>query len=697
MTEPFYLQDLNSEQREAVAHGCGPLLIFAGAGSGKTRVLTRRIAKLIQEDQVHPARILAVTFTNKAAQEMKHRVASLFGQRSLPVWVSTFHSSCTRILRAHAELLDFTSHFVIYDSADSLAALKRVYKKANIDPREIDPRMVMHRIDRAKNDYLFPDNLRADNQFFTLITRTIAQLYEDYQKELKACNAMDFGDLLCNVITLFKLEPRVLQHYQDQFLHILIDEYQDTNKVQYLLVKMLTEKNRNISVVGDDDQSIYAFRGASVQNILNFKKDFPEAKVITLAQNYRSTKIILQAASSVIAQNKNRQKKSLRTDNPHGAPVIGFLGYDEAEEANFVTQTIIRLQREGVGLRNCAVFYRINAQSRGIEESLVENGIPYEIYGSHRFYERKEIKDILSYFKLLLNPDDNESFLRVINTPTRGLGPKAVGDLLGFATKSELSLMKALRLALTETPSFLSGTIKTKFSLFVALIDQLTDEANTVAQLLADKTGAVQIHAKTPLIADLLKSIAEKSAYLSRLKAEDAPEAESRIENLFELCVVAGEFVRRTLEEEEEISLHDFLDRTCLATDVETKSGDKSEEGTSSGAVSLMTLHLAKGLEFDAVFLIGLEEGLLPHVRSLDDKAAIEEERRLCYVGMTRARKRLYLTRVTDRHSYGRGNFNSGYPSRFIDDIPQSVIDDSGSGFLPGSYDAHRHAKRRAW
>ncbi len=702
MSEVVHLRDLNPAQLTAVRHGEGPLLIFAGAGSGKTRVLTRRIASLVLDHRVHPSAIFAVTFTNKAAEEMKSRVLGLLTDRSGPLWVSTFHSSCARILRSYAELLDYSNRFAIYDTSDSRSALKRVYQRLKLDSRELDPGLVLSMMDRAKNEYKFPDDIRRSSTFPPHITGQAADVFEAYQEELRGSNAMDFGDLLCNVITLFRLEPKILERYQEQFDHLLIDEYQDTNRVQYMLVKMLAQAKRNICVVGDDDQSIYAFRGATVDNILNFRRDFPDATVVTLDQNYRSTKTIVQAASAIIARNSRRQKKTLRTDNAPGAPIVAFRGYDEQQEAEFVVRRVTQLVRQGLPYSEVAVFYRTNAQSRAVEEAFVENNIPYEIYGSNRFYDRKEIKDILAYYRLLLNPRDNESFLRVVNTPSRGIGPKALAALGAFGQERGLPLLLALQTAMSERAQFLSGAVQRNFLEFLKIIEQLQAAAAEAETVLASTQGATATTTTTPIatneqvtaISEVLRAIAEQTGYLARLKSEESVEADGRIENIYELCNVAAEFSRRALEEGRPLALLDFLDRTSLSSDLDKEGTDISTESVrATGAVSLMTLHLAKGLEFDSVFLLGLEEGLLPHVRSLDDASALEEERRLCYVGITRARARLFLTRVTDRWRWNRGSWYSGYPSRFISDLPESIVDDVENSFFPESAPAYRSAR----
>ncbi len=702
-----HLGELNPAQLEAVKHSSGPLLVFAGAGSGKTRVLTRRIANLVIEHQIHPERIFAVTFTNKAAGEMRERVSKLIQCRPSALWVSTFHSSCARLLRRHAEFLDFSPRFAIYDSNDSLSTMKRVFKQLHIDTRTIDPKEVLSKIDRAKNNYQFPDDIRNDWKHARDLAEVAADAYQAYQDALKQSNAMDFGDLLCNVVTLFKLEPQVLARYQEQFEHILIDEYQDTNKVQYLLVQMLAEKTRNICVVGDDDQSIYAFRGATVENILSFRKDFPECKVVTLDINYRSTKNILLAANDVIAKNVKREKKTMKTSNPAGSLIVGFRGYDEDEEASFVAREISALVRSGTDPGEIGVFYRINSLSRAVEERLFESGIAYEIFGGFKFYERKEIKDILAYLRLAVNTDDNESLLRIINSPARGLGDTSIGSLINYASQHRLSLFRALEQSLAQHASFLTTANRRKFAAFFQLIIDLRDELVRTEQQLPNLQDWGSRDESCQIIAKLLQFIAERSEYIERLKSEGSEESLERIDNILELFVVARNFVQRCLDEGSAFNVSDFLDRASLTSDSdsENKKGGhvdrtmaKAErakaESMPSGKlnplfrrpVSLMTLHLAKGLEFDVVFIIGMEDGILPHSRSLFEHAALEEERRLCYVGITRAKKRLFLSRVIDRQTFGRQNAFGGAPSRFIFNLPGSVVDDRRTGFMDDSY-----------
>lgn len=670
-----YLLDLNPEQMDAVCYTGGPLLVFAGAGSGKTRVLTRRIAFLVRECGVFPNNIFAVTFTNKAALEMKQRVVSLFERKSTPLWVATFHSACLKILRAHSEDLGFTSQFAVYDSSDSASAIKRVYKRQNVDPKCICHKMVLSRIDKAKNSYLSPDDMRKEIYPNDSMGFLFADLYEGYQKELRESNAMDFGDLLCNTLTLFSTQASVKSYYQSQFEHIMVDEYQDTNKVQYLLLKALTENNKNICVVGDDDQSIYAFRGATIENILSFKKDFPDAKVVTLTTNYRSTKNILLAASKVIEQNNLRQDKNLKTTNPKGSPIIAFQGYNEWDEAEFVVQEITALEQRGESLSNIAVFYRMNAQSRAIEEALCASGIRYEIYGGFKFYDRKEVKDILAYFKLLLNPQDNESLLRIINSPARGIGSTSIGNLIGYAQQHELALLPALRQAVKDRSSFARGAgIQKKLTSFIDLIDDLQKTADAAARMLANPSDNNYM-AISQAIPDLLKAIADKSQYLLALKKEDSAESEDRIGNIHELLSVSEDFAKKKLNNGDILTLSDFLDRASLASDLDKDEKNMSGEQVHKEHVSLMTFHLAKGLEFSSVFMVGMEEGIIPHVRSLGDQRDVEEERRLCYVGITRAKNKLYLSQCLTRHGFGGNSNYSGMPSRFLRSIPKDIVD----------------------
>lgn len=663
---PEYLADLNDAQYEAVSTLDGPLLVFAGAGSGKTRVLTRRISHLIAEKRAHPGQILAVTFTNKAANEMRERVLSLLRRPAERMWVATFHSACVRILRAHARELDFTPQFAIYDSSDSLSLMRRVFKHRKIDPKYLDPKTVLHFIDRAKNSFRDPETVRNDSASADPRFEMMVELYAAYQKALHQANAMDFGDLLCNTVSLFRLEKSILAHYRELFRYVLVDEYQDTNHVQYLLLHAISSGHQNLCVVGDDDQSIYSFRGASLQNISRFRQDYLGAKVVTLNVNYRSTKRILRASSAVIARNSNRQAKSLETPNAEGEPINSLAFYSEHEEADFVLREVERLKQQQYAGNQIAIFYRTNAQSRSIEELLCEQGVPYVIFGGLRFYERKEIKDVLAYLRLVLNPKDDDSFLRAINAPTRGLGPTTVARIIEFASAESVSLHEAtLRIIESGKGNLSRGVIK-KLEGFLNLLGELREIAAQTETLLSEPDDAIS---RFDSIAELIRKIAEKSDYLPRLRQDNTPEAESRIENIYELIAVARDFVERQHSAGSPLTIRDFLDRASLNSDL-----DNSEASPNELPISLLTLHLAKGLEFDAVFMIGLEEGLLPHSRSLHSQEDLEEERRLCYVGMTRARKRLYLTRALSRRTYARGYGGySGIASRFLNDLPDDV------------------------
>ncbi|MCB0325778.1 MAG: UvrD-helicase domain-containing protein [Bdellovibrionales bacterium] len=696
-----YLSDLNEAQKRAVLHTEGPLLIFAGAGSGKTRVLTRRIAHLLLERHAASYGIFAVTFTNKAAREMKERVQTLLPAAAPDIWVSTFHSSCSRILRAHADLLGYTSRFAIYDTSDSLSVLKKIFKRLDIDPRAVEPRAILSRIDRAKNDFRFPDSFEGTgsyggNSSFGAFYDgdNFADLYRAYQKELLQANAMDFGDLLCNVVTLFKLEPKLLARYQTRFSHLLVDEYQDTNHVQYLLIQQLAGAHRNLCVVGDDDQSIYAFRGATIQNILNFREDFPDAETVTLDLNYRSTETILSAANSLIARNRKRQPKQMRPVLDRGEPIIHYGAQDERDEARFIGEEIAALLRQDIAFNEIAVLYRTNAQSRALEEKFGALGIPYKIFGGFRFYDRKEIKDIVCYFRLLLNESDNEAFLRVINTPARGLGTTSVQALIEYAHSRETNLLSALTTALAENAPFLTAAARKKFSTFVQLIQKLRTEADRTQALLAECSPERFVQGQLPKdaresLARLLNNIAEHSGYLDALRKQDTLEAQERIENILELSNVGLDFVESSLADGITPSLQGFLDRAGLASDLDQNTAAASDESGPAAereCVSLMTLHLAKGLEFRVVFLPGLEEGLLPHSRSLQDRADIEEERRLCYVGMTRAKERLYLSHAFHRHTFGGPHWNGGQPSRFLGEIPLELLQSTMSDYEPLYY-----------
>lgn len=634
------LNDLNEIQKEAVLQTKGPVLVLAGAGSGKTRLLTYKIAYLIIGLQVSPYAILAITFTNKAAEEMRLRVEQLLGMKlAKEMWVTTFHSACNRILRVYAPLLGYEKNFVIFDDRDSWQAVRDCLKELNIDPKMEPPTAILNAISAAKSK-----NLSASaylQSAYTERQKLVAAVYLRYQRKLKLANAMDFDDLLINTIKLFKKHPEVLAKYRQKFKYILIDEYQDTNPAQYQIVKLLASEKANLTVVGDEDQSIYAFRMADIRNILEFERDFPGATVIKMEQNYRSAQGILDVANQLISHNLSRKGKTLWSANKAGGVVGCYAASNEEEEANFVVREITRLiESEGYALSDFAVFYRTHAQSRVIEEALIRANLPYKIYGGLRFYERKEIKDTLAYLRILDNPSDSLSLKRIINVPKRGIGDKTVQQLEKYSLDNNIPLFEALKNA--SQIGFGAKTVKA-----------LADFINQIEDLIALK--------ETASLTQLIKILWKKSGYLKILQAEDSIQAESRLENLNELISVAQEFESEGASED----LSDFLQRISLLSASDIAEGE--QEG-----ISLMTLHSAKGLEFTAVFLIGLEEGLFPHIRALHDSKQIEEERRLCYVGMTRAQKRLYLTYAWSRTLYGQNGVTR--PSRFLKEIPSQVV-----------------------
>jgi len=644
------LNDLNPVQQKAVLETEGPLLVFAGAGSGKTRVLTYRIAYLIQERGVLPWNIFAVTFTNKAADEMRERVERLLGRGAKGTWISTFHSACVRILRRHIEHLGFGRNFVIYDEQDQERHLKKVMKELDLDFKVYPPRAVQSAIDHLKNQGVTPDQYIPAE--FNVFQKRVGLIYRRYQEDLRRNNALDFGDLLNFVVVLFKRFPEVLGLYQEQFHYVMVDEFQDTNLIQYHLIKQIGKKYRNICVVGDDDQSIYRWRGAEVGNILNFGKDFADAKVITLEQNYRSTRNILLAANRMVSRNRQRKAKNLWTENPQGELLTFYSAEDEADEAKFVVRKIMEQCRPSSSSKgfseeppriyhDIAVFYRINAQSRAIEDELVKNRIPYAIVGGMKFYERKEIKDVLAYLKVIANPSDSLSLRRIVNVPPRGIGEKTLDKIEAFSREKGLSLYEGLKLALDE--GWLSPAARAKMKEFVDLVEEFRKDVGTLT------------------ISQLSLALLARTGYLQRLKQERTDEAISRIENIEELVNVMMEFEGAG----EETSLEAFLDRASLVTDVDLWE-DKGNR------VSLMTLHCAKGLEFPVVFVIGVEEGVLPHYRRGEEIEDLEEERRLFYVGITRAKEKLSLSRAERRFTFGVGRAN--LPSRFLDEIPTELM-----------------------
>ncbi len=632
-------RELNRPQRRAVTCPGGPLQVLAGAGSGKTRVLTYRVAWLISSQGLSPQEILAITFTNKAANEMKERIEGLVGPVARTMWVSTFHAACARILRKEAPQLGYMGNFTIYDSADQVRVVKRCLKELDLDPKRFPPRGIHSVISSAKNRLIGPEEFAGMVENF--YDDTVARTYELYQQKLFASNAMDFDDLIMLTVGLFERFPESLRRYQRAFRHILVDEYQDTNHSQYCLVNLLGKEHRNVCVVGDDDQSIYSWRGADIRNILDFEKDYPECTVIKLEQNYRSTQTILSAANSVVRNNRDRKSKDLWTEAGEGEPVRVVALDDEHAEARFVAGEIGRLEQEaGISAGRVAVFYRVNAQSRVLEDIFVRYGIPYRVVGGTKFYERAEIKDAIAYLLLIDNPADSVSFSRVINSPRRGLGQATVTALSGYAGARGIPMLEAAGAAdrITEIRPAARKSLKA----FHALIEGLRDTAAT-----------------SP-VAETIEEVLAESGYLEALSAERTVEAEGRIENLQELVGVAAEYDQRAADG----SLREFLQEISLYTDVDKLS--VAEE-----AVTLMTMHNAKGLEFPAVFVIGAEEGVFPHSRSLEEQN-LEEERRLCYVAMTRARERLYFTYAATRNLYGGRNYNIA--SRFIDEIPRELI-----------------------
>ncbi|WP_371381193.1 DNA helicase PcrA [Sporomusa aerivorans] len=632
---------LNPAQQEAVAHTNGPLLIMAGAGSGKTKVLTSRIANLLAQG-VAPYNILAITFTNKAAAEMKERVAGMVGLVAKDLWLSTFHAFCAKFLRMEIENLGgYTHNFVIYDASDSQSLVKACLKELNLDEKQFTPSGVQSTISNAKNALqdVRAFTSQADN-FYNL---RVAEVYKLYQNKLRTHNALDFDDLLMLSVELLEYNAMVREKYQNKFHYILIDEYQDTNRAQYLLARTLAAKHRNICVVGDVDQSIYAWRGADIQNILDFESDYPDAKVIKLEQNYRSTQTILDAANAVIENNCNRKPKSLWTDNVAGETITHYLAMDERDEARYITDNIVKLNTVyRTPYKNIAILYRTNAQSRVLEEGLRNAAIPYTMVGGLRFYDRKEIKDIMAYIKVLFNPADAISLLRIINVPRRGIGDTTIGRLNEYAAQNNVPLFDAV-----SNPDLVPG---------------LTARARHQLEALAELIFNLISCMSTLPIAELVNKVMRDSGYLAELEADSDPLAPNRIENLKELVSDAKKFA----ETEVENTLEDFLSRVSLLTDL-----DNAE--TSDDKVTLMTLHSAKGLEFPVVFLAGLEEGIFPHVRTLMDEREIEEERRLCYVGITRAEHKLYISNAHHRMIYG--NTVSYAPSRFLDEIPADLIE----------------------
>ena len=652
------LAGLNPQQQKAVIHQGAPLLVVAGAGSGKTRVLTRRISYLMAAREVRPYEILAITFTNKAAGEMKERVTELVGPVAKSMWVSTFHSACVRLLRQEIERLGYSTSFSIYDSADSQKLISRVMETLNLDAKRYPPRQFQALISNAKNELQTPYQYlsAAQNQFETIV----ADVYTMCEKRLQQANALDFDDLIMKTVQVLQQFPEAKARFRSRFRHILVDEYQDTNHAQYMLVKELTGSEGDgfpiaeLCVVGDADQSIYGFRGATIRNILQFEVDYPNAATVLLEQNYRSTQNILNAANAVITQNESRKEKNLWSDAGAGAPLIGYVAESEYDEAEFIRTEIRSLQDMGhSNPGDTAVFYRTNAQSRIFEEIFMRAAIPYKVVGGLRFYERKEVKDLLAYLRVLANPNDEVSLRRIINFPKRGIGDRALEEVELFALAQGISFWHAL-----------------------LRVNEATAVPNKAAHSIAEFTAmltalAVLVEAKTkPSV--IIEAVLEQSGLLTELEASTDPQDEVRVENLKELVSASMEYEERPFEElgeDEEISLTGFLEKVSLVADAD-EIPDGEDHG---GVVTLMTLHTAKGLEFPTVFLTGMEDGIFPHARTLDDPKEIEEERRLAYVGLTRAEKRLYISRAEYRLTFGTPKYNPG--SRFLDEIPSELIE----------------------
>ena len=678
------LEGLNEPQKAAVMHAGPPLLVVAGAGSGKTRVLTRRIAWLISERKAHPGSILAITFTNKAAAEMRERVEELVGRRARIMWVSTFHSACVRILRKEIDKFGYKSSFSIYDAADSKRLMQIVLRELDLDPKRYQPRAVLNWVSNQKNELV--DHEDATKNARNHLEETYAQAYAMYQQRLRDANALDFDDLIMTTVHLFQAFPEVRENYRRRFRHVLVDEYQDTNHAQYALVRELCAHDigrpvtaggadpdapdgdgavepSELMVVGDADQSIYAFRGASIRNILQFEEDFPDAKTILLEQNYRSTQTILEAANAVISRNKGRKAKNLWSDAGEGERIVGYVADDEHDEARFVSEQIDKLvDTEGIKPSDVAVFYRTNAQSRVFEEVFIRTGQPYRVVGGVRFYERREVRDALAYLRMLVNPADEISLRRVLNTPKRGIGERAEACVEALAQRERITFWEALQRA-DEAPGIATRSL-TAIRGFVEMVQEL--------QSMVDAGERADV---------VLEAVLARSGYLAELEASDDPQDETRVENLAELVAVAREFADDPVlgpsadpaeaagPDAPTPTLGDFLERVALVADSD-QIPDADETG---GVVTLMTLHTAKGLEFPVVFLTGMEDGVFPHQRALGDQPELEEERRLAYVGVTRAQKRLFVSRAVVRSAWGAPSHNPA--SRFLDELPLDLGD----------------------
>ena len=658
---------LNPQQRRAVLHTGPPLLIVAGAGSGKTSVLTRRIAHQIQTGAVRPHEVLAITFTNKAAREMKERVGQLIGPAAERMWISTFHSSCVRILRAEAPTIGRKTTFTIYDAADSLRLITQIAKEHQLDPKRFNPRALRNKISALKNELVDAEEFsaKAPNEPFSEALTTV---FTEYTQRLRAANAYDFDDLLCETVYMFDAFPAVLDNYRRRFRHVLVDEYQDTNHAQYRLIRQLTGEDSEVgappaqlTVVGDSDQSIYAFRGADIRNIVEFERDYPEATTIKLEQNYRSTQNILSAANAVISQNPSRTEKNLWTENGSGPSVVLHTAPSESDEAEWIARTIDSLGDDhGIRPSDVAVFYRTNAQSRSLEERLINRGIPYRVIGGTRFYDRKEIKDALAYLHVINNPDDDVNLRRILNEPKRGIGDRAEGAVAVLAARDRTTFFEALRAA-EEAPGIATRSLKAIAS-FVRMMDDVAALAST----------------ESPSV--VLEAVLEQSGMMAALRESKDLQDESRADNLGELVAVVKEYETTT----EGPNLAAFLEQVSLIADADALPDAPDEESqrlaAEQGQVTLMTLHTAKGLEFPVVFLTGMEHGVFPHQRSMGDPEQLAEERRLAYVGLTRAEERLYLSRAESRSLWGQVQYNP--PSQFLTDIPAELVEHSGTAAL---------------
>lgn len=636
------LQHLNPQQLQAVRHTDGPLIVVAGAGSGKTRVITSRIVHLIREKQIAPEHILAITFTNKAAGEMLERVRNMLGHLPAAPWISTFHAFCLRILRRHIGELGYSNDFVIYDKKDQLALVKQCMKSLSLNTEAFAPKAILNQISTFKNDSILPQDIDRQSLSYGMKLKA-AEVYGSYQNALRENRALDFDDLLILAVRLFREADSVARYYNEKFHYLLVDEFQDTNGVQYQLIRLLSRRHNNVCVVGDDDQSIYQWRGANLENILNFESDFPGATVIKLEENYRSTQNILQAAAAVVRENVRRKDKTLWTRNAKGAPVVYFRAEDAIDEAETVCDRVLGLSgKEGVSLDDIAVLYRLNAQSRALEDALSKKNIPHQVVGGLKFYERKEVKDIMAYMRVVLNPADSVALARIVNLPARGIGKTSLEKISAWCDQHRLPLLEGLRRAGEQR--LVTPAAAGKIAAFVGLLDHLAN-----------------IHRNRPA-PEFLLEIYNRTGYLDMLRKTDSRENRERLANLEEFYAAVDQFV----EQNADAPLKEFLDSKSLASDID-------EYGKARGVLRLMTLHTCKGLEFRAVFIIGMENGLLPHISSMQNEEEYEEERRLCYVGFTRARQRLFISNARRRKIFG--NTQSNFPSDFLQSIPDEVIE----------------------